>query len=75
VGLALHLLTTQPNFLSASAQQELVDCDTDQDKGCRGGLMDNAYNYIIENKVGQLFVLGRLCWWTEGICQPGRPPT
>mmetsp|Transcript_15277 Transcript_15277/g.40293 ORF Transcript_15277/g.40293 Transcript_15277/m.40293 type:complete len:496 (-) Transcript_15277:1023-2510(-) len=35
-------------LLSAS-EQELVDCDTEEDKGCGGGLMDYAYQFIMEN--------------------------
>lgn len=37
------------NELIVLSEQELIDCDTDMNSGCNGGLMDYAFDYITNN--------------------------
>ena len=37
------------NKLISLSEEELVECDRGVDKGCKGGVMENAYEWIIKN--------------------------
>jgi C1A family cysteine protease len=39
------------NTLTSLSEEDLVQCDTNGDHGCQGGLMDNAFEWISKNGI------------------------
>lgn len=66
---ALHQLHT--GKLVSLSEQELVDCDTEYDSGCQGGLLDTAFTFIQQH--GGLTTEANYPYTgTDGVCNAKR---
>jgi len=54
VGAVEGAMAISTGKLVSYSEQQLVDCDTNGDAGCNGGLMDNAFKYIEKNPLETL---------------------
>ncbi|XP_044462418.1 zingipain-2-like [Mangifera indica] len=59
--------------LTSLSEQQLLDCSTNGNYGCNGGLMENAFEYIIDNK-GLTSESNYVYQETEGICDTQMEP-
>ncbi|KAG7593253.1 Peptidase C1A papain C-terminal [Arabidopsis thaliana x Arabidopsis arenosa] len=61
------------NLVSLSEQQ-LLDCDRERDNGCNGGIMSDAFSYIIKNR-GIASEASYPYQETEGTCRYNAKPS